>query len=118
MTKEQVMRAMREHGREMKKLVDEFNLHPKDDFIPDAPDITVDLTSGGGGGYPKFSALGTDEAPASDQQKRWVAIVTQLVKLIANPHIGRDDIKAVFRGFGLLGELYAEKFMSEVAKPY
>ena len=95
----------------MEKLVDKFDLHPKDDFIVDP---TIDIYERGGG-YPKFPKKPIDPADpvAADLQRRWLAITTQLVKVITNPHIGRDDIKAVFNGIGMLGGLYAEKFKSK-----
>ncbi|MGH7599641.1 MAG: hypothetical protein ACREOI_25070 [bacterium] len=105
MTRQEISDEMKRLAGEMQRLTKKFDLKPEKEFKRD-PTIMIDLPSGErGGGYPKFSG---DE----DLQRRWSAIATQLVKMIANPHISRDDINAVFNGIGMLGGLYVEKFKS------
>jgi hypothetical protein len=88
---------------QMQNLTGEFNTNPGEVFVED-PSLTILADPpGGGGGYPKFSA----DDPL---QKRWLAISTQLAKMIANPHLTQNEIKTVFNGIGMLGVLYIEKF--------
>jgi len=103
-TQQDIIDDMKLKADKMEALVDEFDLYPTDYF--DSVDVLKVAIDERGGGYPKFFG---DPDP-TDLQKRWLAITTQLAKYITNPHIGRDDMKAVFYGFGKLGVLYAEKF--------
>lgn len=115
MTKEQMIQEMKRLAQEMQNLTKLFDVKRDQDFSQDE-DLTIDDPPPRGGGYPKFpnkAAAATDPATANDLQRRWLAISTQLVKMIANPHISRDDIKAVFKGIGMLGGLYVEKFKSD-----
>jgi hypothetical protein len=105
MTQQQMKDRMKFLANEMQIVAAGFGPTPPNEFTTE-PELMIDLPNGGGGGggYPKF--IGND----ANLQKRWLAIATQLVKLIANPHISKDDINAVFNGIGMLGELYVEKF--------
>jgi len=117
MTKEEMIQEMKRLAQLMQDLTKLFDVKRDSDFSRDE-DITIDDPPSGsprGGGYPKYpnkAAAATDPAAAADLQRRWLAISTQLVKMIANPHISRDDINAVFKGIGMLGGLYVEKFKS------
>ena len=114
MTKQKMIDEMKRLALEMQKLTAKFDLNPEKDFSKD-PTVMIDDPSPRGGGYPKFpgkAAAIADPAAAADLQRRWLGISTQLVKMIANPHISRDDINAVFNGIGMLGGLYVEKYKS------
>jgi hypothetical protein len=105
MSQQQMKDRMEFLANEMQKVAAGFGPTPPNQFSTD-PELMIDLPNGngGGGGYPKFVANN------ESLQKRWLAISTQLVTKIANPHISKDDINAVFNGIGMLGELYVEKF--------
>ena len=106
MTKQQLIDEMKRLSLEMQNLTGEFNMNPGELFVEE-PSLTIQADPpGGGGGYPKF-------ANVDPLQKRWLAISTQLTKMIANPHLTQEDIKTVFNGMGMLGALYIEKFKSD-----